>query len=78
ECNGYEKDGVVHPRAEALLGVAALDYLVPVSPVQPEANQIINRMVEDVLFGDSSIEDALASAEAEIQGLLDAFWEEYG
>ena len=57
---------------------AALDYLVPVAPVQPEANQIINRMVEDVLFGDSSIEDALASAEAEIQELLDAFWEEYG
>ena len=78
ECNGYEKDGVVHPRAEALLGVAALDNLVPVSPVQPEASQIINRMVEDVLFGDSSVEDALASAEGEIQGLLDAFWEEYG
>ena len=78
ECNGYEKDGVVHPRAESLLGVAALDNLVTVSPVQPEANQIINRMVEDVLFGDSSIEDALASAEGEIQGLLDAFWEEYG
>ncbi|MDE2819872.1 MAG: ABC transporter substrate-binding protein [Chloroflexota bacterium] len=78
DCNGYEKDGVVHPRAESLLGVAALDNLVTVSPVQPEANQIINRMVEDVLFGDSSIEDALASAEGEIQGLLDAFWEEYG
>ncbi len=78
ECNGYEKDGVVHPRAEAILGVAALDYLVPVAPVQPEANQVLNRMVEDVLFGDSSIEDALASAEEEIQGLLDAFWEEYG
>ena len=78
ECNGYEKDGVVHPRAESILGVAALDYLVPVAPVQPEANQVLNRMVEDVLFGDSSIEDALASAEAEIQGLLDAFWEEYG
>ncbi len=78
ECNGYEKDGAVHPRAESLLGVAALDYLVPVSPVQPEANQIMGRMVEDVLFGDSTIEDALASAEAEIQELLDAFWEEYG
>ncbi len=34
ECNGYEKDGVVHPRAEAILNVAALDYLVPVAPVQ--------------------------------------------
>ena len=78
ECDGYMKDGVSHPRAEALLGVAALDNVVAVSPVQPEAQQIMNRMVEDVLFGDSSIEDALASAEAEIQGLLDAFWEEYG
>lgn len=78
DCNGYEKDGVVHPRAESILGVAALDYLVAVSPVQPEADQVLNRMVEDVLFGDSSIEDALAGAEEEIQGLLDAFWEEYG
>ena len=78
ECNGYEKDGIVHPRAESILGVAALDYLVPVAPVQPEANQILDRMLEDVLFGDSSIEDALASAEGEIQGLLDSFWEEYG
>ena len=77
-CNGYEKDGVEHPRAAAILGVAAKDYLVPVSPVQPEAVQIINRMVEDVLFGDSSAEDALAAAEAEIQALLDSFWEEYG
>ncbi len=78
ECDGYMKDGVTHPRAEAILAVAALDNLVRVSPVQPEAAQIMNRMVEDVLFGDSSIEDALESAEAEVQGLLDAFWEEYG
>ena len=78
ECDGYLKDGVTHPRAESLLGVAALDNVVPVSPVQPEAAQIINRMAEDVLFGDSSIEDALASAEAEVQALLDGFWEEYG
>jgi len=78
ECDGYLKDGVTHPRAESLLGVAALDNVVPVSPVQPEAAQIMNRMVEDVLFGDKSPEDALTDAEAEIQELLDAFWEEYG
>ena len=77
ECDGYLKDGVTHPRAESLLGVAALDNVVHVSPVQPEAAQIINRMVDDVLFGDSSIEDALSGAEAEIQGLLDSFWEDY-
>ena len=78
DCNGYEKDGVEHPRAADILGVAALDSLIPVSPVQPEALQIIGRMVEDVLFGDKSIEDALADTEAEIQELLDGFWEEYG
>ena len=56
-----------------------MDYLVPsLASTAGSINQIINRMVEDVLFGDSSIEDALASAEGEIQGLLDAFWEEYG
>ena len=78
ECNGYAKDGVEHPRAASILGVAALDNLVAVSPVQPEALQILNRAVEDVLFGDSAVEDALASAEAEIQALLDGFWEDYG
>ena len=79
-CDGYEKDGVSHHRAEAILGVAALDAVAPISPVQPEANQIINRMRDDVLFGDKTIEQALADAEAEVevQALLDAFWEEYG
>ena len=78
DCDGYEKDGVRHPRADDILGVIGRDTFVPNLPVQTEAGQILNRMVEDVLFGDSSIEDALASAEAEIQELLDAFWEEYG
>lgn len=77
-CNGYEKDGVIHPLADSILAIKDTDHLVAVSPVQTEAGQILNRMVDDVLFGDSSIEDALASAEGEIQGLLDAFWEEYG
>ena len=78
DCDGYLKDGVTHPRAESILAVAALDSVAPISPVQPEANAIIGRMVEDVLFGDKSIEDALADAEAEVQGLLDEFWAEYG
>ena len=77
-CDGYLKDGVTHPRAEAILDVAALDNEASISPVQPEANQMINRMVDDVLFGDKSIKQALADTEAEVQALLDAFWEEYG
>lgn len=77
ECDGYLKDGVSHPRAESILGIGDLDNVVPVSPVNPEAAQIINRMVSDVLFGDKSAEEALADTEAEIQELLDAFWEEY-
>lgn len=78
DCDGYTKDGVRHPRADAILDVIALDTTLQRGPVWTESGQIINRMVEDVLFGDSSIEDALASAEGELQGLLDAFWEEYG
>ena len=39
---------------------------------------MINRMVDDVLFGDKSIEQALADAEAEVQAQQDDFWEEYG
>ena len=77
-CDGYLKDGVSHPRAEAILAVAALDNVAPISPIQPQADQIINRMVDDVLFGDKTVEQSLADAEAEIQGLLDEFWEEYG
>ncbi len=77
-CDGYLKDGVTHPRAEAILDVAALDYVAPISPVQPEANQMIGRMVDDVLFGDKTVEQALEDTEAEIQALLDGFWEEYG
>jgi len=78
DCDGYMLDGETHPRAETILGVAALDYTANISPVQPQADEIITRMTEDVMFGDKSPEDALAEAEAEIQALLDDFWEEYG
>lgn len=78
DCDGYLKDGETHPRAESILSVAALDYAANISPVQPEADEIINRMVDDVLFGDKSAEDALADAEAEIQALLDEFWADFG
>ena len=77
-CDGYLKDGVTHPMAETILGVAALDNIAAISPVQPQVDAIINRMVDDVLFGDKSIEDSLADAEAEIQALLDTFWADYG
>ena len=77
ECDGYLKDGESHPMAGEILSVAALDNVASISPVQPEANEIINRMVDDVLFGDKSIEEALADAEAEVQELLDVFWADY-
>lgn len=77
-CDGYSKEGVSHRMAADILGVAALDGVVIVSPVQPEANEILNRMEDEVLFGEKSVEQALADAEAEIQALLDTFWAEYG
>jgi len=77
DCDGYLKDGVTHPRAQSILDIAALDNVATISPVQPQADVIINTMVDDVLFGDKSIEDALADTEAEIQALLDEFWSEY-
>ena len=64
--------------AADILGVAVLDSVITVSPVQPEANEILNRMEDEVLFGEKSVEQALADAEAEIQALLDDFWAEYG
>ena len=77
-CDGYAKDGVSHRMAEDILAVAALDNVIPVSPVQPEATEILGRMRDEVLFGEKSIEQALADAEAEIQALLDDFWAQYG
>ena len=78
DCDGYAKEGVSHRMAEDILGVAALDNVIAVSPVQPEADEILNRMEDEVLFGEKSVEQALADAEEEIQALLDAFWAEYG
>lgn len=77
-CDGYLKDGATHPLAETILGVAALDHLSPISPVQPQVLQIILRMQEEVLFDEKPVEQALADAEAEIQALLDEFWAQYG
>jgi len=78
DCDGYMLDGETHPRAESILGVAALDNTANISPVQPQADEIIERMTEDVMFGDVTPEDALAAAEAEIQALLDEFWADFG
>jgi multiple sugar transport system substrate-binding protein len=77
DCDGYLLDGVSHPRAEDILAVANLDNVSAISPVQPQALQIIVRMTEEVLFNEKSIEQALADAEAEIQALLDEFWSQY-
>jgi multiple sugar transport system substrate-binding protein len=77
-CDGYAREGVSHRMAEDILGVAVLDSVIAISPVQPESDQIIRRMSDEVLFGEKSIEDALADAEAEIQELLDTFWAQYG
>ena len=78
DCDGYMLDGETHPRAAEILSVAALDNVSATSPVQPEADQILARMVDEVMFGEKSAEQALADAEAEIQALLDTFWAEYG
>ncbi len=78
DCDGYLKDGETHPRAETILGVAALDNTANISPVQPQADEIINRMVDDVMFGDKTPQEALADAEAEIQALLNEFWADFG
>jgi multiple sugar transport system substrate-binding protein len=77
DCDGYLLDGVSHPRAEEILAVANLDNVSTISPVQPQVEQIIVRMTEEVLFNEKSIEQALADAEAEIQALLDEFWSQY-
>ncbi len=76
-CDGYLQDGVTHPRAEEILAVTALDYVSAISPVQPQADEVINTMVDNVLFGDMTAEEALAEAELELQLLLDNFWAEY-
>ncbi|MCY4525197.1 MAG: extracellular solute-binding protein, partial [Anaerolineaceae bacterium] len=78
DCEGYAKEGVTHRMAEDILAVVAQDNVIPVSPVQPEADSILRRMTDEVLFGEKSVEQALADAEAEIQALLDTFWAEYG
>lgn len=78
ECDGYLLDGETHPRAQSILDVAALDNTASISPVQPQADEILDRMVDDVMFGDKTPQDALADAEAEIQALLDEFWAEFG
>ncbi|MBZ0300309.1 MAG: ABC transporter substrate-binding protein [Anaerolineae bacterium] len=77
DCDGYLKDGQTHPRAEEILAVAAQDHISAISPVQPQVLQVITNMTDAVLYGDKTTEDALADAEAEIQGLLDEFWAKY-
>ncbi|GIV79734.1 MAG: sugar ABC transporter substrate-binding protein [Litorilinea sp.] len=73
-CNEDPATGAGNPYWSDFLAIMAQDVHVPVTPVQPEVEQILRRMTEDAIYGVRSPEEALAWASAEIQARLDRYW----
>jgi ABC-type glycerol-3-phosphate transport system substrate-binding protein len=57
-----------------ITAAASLDQSVLATPIQPQINDAVLRMVESVLYGSATPEEALATAAGEAQTLLDEFW----
>lgn len=77
-CNEDPASGEGNPYWEDILAVQAKDKWVPIAPVQPQINEIIEQMTQEALYGTMSVEEALEWGAAESQALLDEFWAEYG
>ncbi|MEZ4865488.1 MAG: ABC transporter substrate-binding protein [Caldilineaceae bacterium] len=59
---------------DQIIDVMSQDVWVPISPVQPQVEQILAQMTEEAYFGVRTPEEAINWAAEEIQGLLDEFW----
>ncbi len=75
-CNEDPASGEGNPYWNDILEIMSQDVWVPITPVQPQIEQILNQMVEEALFGVRAPEEALKWGAEESQKLLDEFWAE--
>ena len=59
---------------DEFLEVSGNSRTIAVAPVQPQVEPVLIEMVERVLVGDMTPEEAAAWANEEVQSLLDEFW----
>jgi ABC-type glycerol-3-phosphate transport system substrate-binding protein len=74
ECNEQPASSEGNPVWDDFMQVLATDQVVPVSPVQPQIEEIVLQMQEEALFGLQTPEEALEWGAAEAQAALDEFW----
>lgn len=62
------------PHWDEFLAISQNSRTIGISPVQPQVEPVLTEMVERVLVGDMTPEEAATWADAEVQRLLDEFW----
>ncbi|QPC83350.1 ABC transporter substrate-binding protein [Phototrophicus methaneseepsis] len=72
-CNEREAYYEANPYWDTVLESLAIDVSVPVTPIQAQINDILNRAVEEAFFG-ADAATVLDSAAVDAQALLDDFW----
>lgn len=75
-CNEDPASAEGNPYWNDIIAVMSQDVWVPISPVQPQIEQILNQMTEEALYGVRTPAEALEWAAVEAQRLLDEFWAE--
>jgi multiple sugar transport system substrate-binding protein len=75
ECNENEAYYEENPYWDTVLESLSIDKSVPITPAQAQINTILNRAVEEAMFG-ADAKTVLDEAAEEAQALLDEFWGE--
>ncbi len=74
ECNEDPESGAENFLWNDVLDAMSKDYVIPISPVQPQIEEILTQMVEEALFGLRTPAEALEWGHDESQRILDEFW----
>ncbi|NOZ28539.1 MAG: ABC transporter substrate-binding protein [Chloroflexi bacterium] len=75
-CNEDPASGEGNPLWNDILSVMSQDVWVPITPVQPQIQQIIGQMTEEATYGVRTPEEALQWGAEEAQRVLDEYWAE--
>ena len=77
-CNEAPESGAENPHWNDFLAIMEKDKVIPISPVQPQIEELLTQMLEEALFGNMTPEEAIEWGATEAQSLLDDFWTNSG
>ncbi len=73
-CNEDPASAEWNPWANGMIESMKHDVFIPITPVQPQIEETVDKMVDTVLYGQSAAQQALDQAAKDCQALLDEHW----